>query len=107
MLPSAPVRRALAAPRSGWLAALPARDVGLALVALGGGRQAKGAEIDRGVGFEFPRRPGERVEAGEAWCVIHARSEADADGAAERLNARATWSEEAVELAAVVTRAIP
>jgi len=106
LLPSAPVRREIAAPGDGWLAALPAREVGFALAEIGGGRRAKGAEIDRAVGFAFPRRPGERVEAGETWCVVHAASEDDAAAATDRLAALAVWSAEPVELAAVVTRRI-
>ena len=106
ILPSAPVRRDARAPAAGWLKALPAREVGYALIDLGGGRRTKGAEIDRAVGFELLRRPGEEVAAGEAWCVVHARTEAEADAAVERVSALATWSEDAVELKPIVTRAI-
>jgi thymidine phosphorylase len=88
------------------LKALPAREVGYALIDLGGGRRTKGAEIDRAVGFELLRRPGEEVAAGEAWCVVHARTEAEADAAVERISDLATWSEDAVELKPIVTRAI-
>jgi pyrimidine-nucleoside phosphorylase len=105
-LPSAPVRREVVAPAAGWLAALPAREVGYTLIKIGGGRRVKGAEIDRAVGFELVRRPGEEVAAGDAWCVVHARSEDDATVAAERLSELAVWSEEPVELPPVVTRRI-
>jgi pyrimidine-nucleoside phosphorylase len=105
-LPSAPVRREVVAPAAGWLAALPAREVGYTLIQIGGGRRVKGAEIDRAVGFELGRRPGEEVAAGDAWCVVHARSEDDATVAAERLSELAVWSEEPVELPPVVTRRI-
>jgi pyrimidine-nucleoside phosphorylase len=105
-LPSAPVRREVVAPAGGWLAALPAREVGYTLIQIGGGRRVKGAEIDRAVGFELVRRHGEEVEAGDAWCVVHARSEDDATVAAERLSELAVWSEEPVELPPVVTRRI-
>jgi pyrimidine-nucleoside phosphorylase len=103
LLPSAPVRREIAAPGDGWLADLPAREVGYALVEIGGGRRAKGDAIDRAVGFELERRPGEEVAAGDPWCVVHARSEDDAAAAAERLAALAVWSAEPVELPPVVT----
>jgi pyrimidine-nucleoside phosphorylase len=105
-LPSAPVRREVVAPAAGWLAALPAREVGYTLIQIGGGRRVKGAEIDRAVGFELVRRPGEEVAEGDAWCVVHARSEDDATVAAERLSELAVWSEEPVELPPVVTRRI-
>jgi pyrimidine-nucleoside phosphorylase len=106
ILPAAPVRREIAAGEAGWLAALPAREVGYVLVEIGGGRQTKGAEIDLAVGFEFLRVPGERVEAGETWCVVHAANEEDAAAAADRLAGLAVWSEDPVELAHVVTRRI-
>jgi thymidine phosphorylase len=106
LLPSAPVRREVRATAAGWLAKLPARQVGYALIDLGGGRRTKGADIDRAVGFELLRRPGEEVAAGEAWCVVHARSEDEAAGAAGRIAELAVWSEDPVALKPVVTRAI-
>ncbi|HYO46010.1 MAG TPA: thymidine phosphorylase [Gemmatimonadota bacterium] len=106
LLPSAPVRREIQAPADGWLAGLPAREVGYALIEIGGGRRVKGAEIDRAVGFELVRRPGEEVTEGDAWCVVHARKEDDATAAAERLAALAVWSAEPVELPPVVTKRI-
>ena len=106
LLPSAPVRSEVRAPTAGWLAKLPAREVGYALIDLGGGRRSKGADIDRAVGFELLRGPGEEVAADEAWCVVHARNEDEAHGAARRLAELAVWSEEPVALKPIVTRAI-
>lgn len=106
LLPSAPVRREVEAPEDGWLADLPARELGYALVEMGGGRRTKGAEIDLAVGFEFLRRPGEEVAAGDPWCVVHARAEGDAEAAADRLAELAVWSEESVALPSVVTSRI-
>jgi pyrimidine-nucleoside phosphorylase len=106
LLPSAPCRREVRAPADGWLARLPARQVGYALIDLGGGRRTKGAEIDRGVGFELLRRPGEEVAAGDAWCVVHARTEDEAGAAGDRLSELAMWSEAPVKLEPIVTRAI-
>ena len=106
LLPAAPVRREVAAPADGWLAGLPAREVGYALIDIGGGRNLKGADIDRAVGFVLERCPGEEVAAGEAWCVVHARTDDDANTAAERLAALAVWSQEPVALPPVVTLSI-
>ena len=103
LLPSAPVRHEIEAPGDGWLADLPARQVGYALVEMGGGRRTKGAEIDLAVGFELLRRAGEEVAAGDPWCVVHARAEDDAEIAAGRLTELAVWSEEPVDLPRVVT----
>ena len=106
LLPSAPCLREVPAPAAGWLVKLPAREVGYALIDLGGGRRTKGAEIDRAVGFELLRRPGEEVARGEAWCVVHARSEDEALAAGERLSGLAVWSEAPVEIKPIVTRAL-
>jgi thymidine phosphorylase len=106
LLPSAPVRRAVAAPADGWLAGLPAREVGYALIDIGGGRNSKGADIDRAVGYVLVRRPGEEVAAGDTWCEVHARTEEDASAAADRLSKLAVWSREPVSLPPVVTRTI-
>ena len=106
VLSAAPVRREIALDHPYWPAGLPAREVGYALVEIGGGRRAKGAEIDRSVGFELLRGPGERVEAGDSWCVVHAASEADAAAAATRLAGLAVWSPDPVKPASVVTSKI-
>jgi thymidine phosphorylase len=106
LLPATPVRRAVPAPADGWLAGLPAREVGYALIDIGGGRNSKGADIDRAVGFVLERRPGEEVAAGDTWCEVHARTDDDASAAADRLSKLAVWSAEPVALPPVITRAI-
>ncbi|HUP18845.1 MAG TPA: thymidine phosphorylase, partial [Gemmatimonadota bacterium] len=63
-LPAAPVRRTLETLTAGGLAALPARAVGQALVALGGGRRTKDATIDPAVGFELPLNVGDEAPPG-------------------------------------------
>lgn len=101
-LGEAPVRWRIEARRDAWLAALPARAVGMALVDLGGGRRVKGDPIDRTVGFELPFSVGDRVSRGEVWAVVHAASEEAARAAAEELESVAEWSEEPVESGSVV-----
>jgi pyrimidine-nucleoside phosphorylase len=75
-LPRAPVIVAVAAPDSGWLAQVDARQIGEAAVALGAGRARKSDEIDLAVGFEAFGKVGQQVEAGQLLGRIHARSEA-------------------------------
>ena len=106
LLPSAPVRRELLAPRRATLAGLPARRVGRSLVGLGGGRRFKGERIDLAVGFEFPRVVGEEADHGEPWAIIHARDEKSADVARDVLEGIARWSNGPVELPPVVTARI-
>ena len=77
-LPLAPVQHAVPAPRAGYIAGIDVRAIGLAVLALGGGRSRVEDRIDYGVGLTEVRGIGERVEAGESLAVIHARSEAEA-----------------------------
>ena len=95
-LPRAPVRLELTAPAGAFLAGLPARRVGRLLVELGGGRRVKGDEIDRSVGFVFPRALGDRLEPGEPWAIVHARDGAGAEKARAVLESIVEWSEEPV-----------
>ena len=96
MLPTAPVMRAVEAPRGGFVPGIDAEEVGLVSVALGAGRQRKGDPIDPAVGIVLGPKVGARVEAGERLLTVHAHTEDDADEAARRLLAAYTWSEEPV-----------
>ncbi len=96
LLPSAPVRREVRAPRDGWLAALPAWAFGHALVGLGGARRRKGDDIDLAVGFELPWSVGDQVEEGAPWAVVHAADEDSARRAVATLEQCVEWSESPV-----------
>lgn len=61
------------APRAGVLHALDAERVGMAVVALGGGRRAKGDAIDAGVGATVHVKVGETLVAGEPILTLHHR----------------------------------
>lgn len=65
-----PKRQTLAAPRAGWLEYVDVRELGLAIQALGGGRQRVEDGIDPRVGLRFLSRPGQRVEQGQPWVEI-------------------------------------
>ena len=84
-LPVAPVRRELRAAAAGWITQVATREVGLALIALGGGRRRDSDPIDPRVGFTGIAAIGQRVAKGDVLAVVHAASEADADGASARL----------------------
>ena len=77
-LACAPVTVELNASVEGVVSGVDARAVGLAVVALGGGRQQKGDAIDHRVGVVLASKVGDRVLAGDRLCTIHA---ADADAA--------------------------
>jgi pyrimidine-nucleoside phosphorylase len=77
-LPTAPVVVPVVAATTGTVASIEPRALGLAVVALGGGRAAKGDAIDHRVGLVLDVKVGDRVKAGDPLCRIHAASEADA-----------------------------
>jgi thymidine phosphorylase len=82
-LPHAPVVKPCRADRSGYVAAMDARQVGIAVVSLGGGRSHADDAIDPSVGLTNVIAVGARVRAGDELCIVHATSEVDADSAIE------------------------
>ncbi len=81
-LPRAPVMRLVHAPRPGIVASIATRDLGVAVVALGGGRTRPEDEIDHGVGFDALAAIGETVDADRPLACVHARDGDAADAAA-------------------------
>jgi pyrimidine-nucleoside phosphorylase len=63
-------------PKSGYIRATHCRDFGVALAMLEGGREKKEDRIDHGVGLEFHKRIGDRVQTGEKLVTIQYNSEA-------------------------------
>ncbi|MCV2352116.1 thymidine phosphorylase [Paucibacter sp. Y2R2-4] len=86
-LAQAPVRMPIPALRSGVLAAMRTRDIGLAVVELGGGRRQASDLIDPRVGFSAMRALGESVQAGEALAWVHAADQAAAERAVAQVQA--------------------
>lgn len=84
-LQSAPVQRAVPAPRAGFVASKATRAIGLAVVELGGGRRKAGDRIDPRVGFSEVVTIGQRVERGDPLARVHAADEAAAAAAAAAL----------------------
>ena len=77
----APVVKSCTAGRSGHVVGMNAREVGIAVVELGGGRRHADDAIDSSVGLTEFVEVGRQVESGEPLCLVHAASEADADQA--------------------------
>ena len=61
---------------SGFITGTNCEGFGIALAMLGGGREKKEDKIDHGVGLEFHKRIGDRVEIGEPLATIHYNSDA-------------------------------
>ena len=77
----APVIRPCNAERSGHVAGMNARDIGIAVVALGGGRSHADDAIDPSVGLSDVVEVGAAVRAGNPLCMVHAASDAEAEAA--------------------------
>ncbi|MEA2363911.1 MAG: thymidine phosphorylase [Thermoleophilaceae bacterium] len=85
-LRAAPVTVAAEPAEAGTVASVDVRAVGLAVVALGGGRLRETDPVDPTVGLTEVAAPGERVGAGERpLALVHAASEEAAGRAAEAL----------------------
>jgi thymidine phosphorylase len=80
-LTAAPVVKPVTAPRAGVITTMSTRDLGVAIVELGGGRRKAGDAIDMRVGFSEVKPIGTRVAAGEPLALIHAADDAAADRA--------------------------
>jgi thymidine phosphorylase len=77
----------LPAPRAGVLAAINTREVGLAVIDLGGGRRVASDPIDPAVGLSQVLVLGTRIAAGQPLMRVHARTRAQAQAAIARLQA--------------------
>ncbi len=84
-LAAAPIIRDVFAPGQGTVSAIDTRGVGMAVVALGGGRTLPTDTIDHTVGFDRLVGLGTAVDAATPIARIHARDEATAAEAEARL----------------------
>ncbi len=75
-LPQAHFHHEVSSSSSGFIPGTKCEDFGIALAMLGGGREKKEDKIDHGVGLEFHKRIGDRVEKDETLTTIHYNSEA-------------------------------
>jgi thymidine phosphorylase len=80
-LARAPIVKTCTSTRPGFVVGMNARDIGIAVVALGGGRSHADDAIDPSVGFTEMIDVGTPVHTGRPLCVVHAASESDADAA--------------------------
>ncbi|MGX9349602.1 thymidine phosphorylase [Shimia sp. W99] len=82
-LPEAPVIREVPAMESGHVSAIDGEALGLAVVALGGGRQVESDVVNPAVGFSEVVRLGQWVEKGQPLLRLHAAREDAAQRAAQ------------------------
>lgn len=92
LLPAAPVRVMLAAPRSGYISSIEAEQVGLASMRLGAGRFKKGDPVDHRTGFILQAKIGDFLREGDPLVEIHARTPAEAESVRDDVLACYHWS---------------
>ena len=93
LLPKAPVRVMLTAPRGGYIAGIEAEQMGLASMQLGAGRFQKGEVIDHRTGFVLQAKIGDRLATGDPLIEIHARNDNEASSIQRALLACYRWSD--------------
>jgi thymidine phosphorylase len=86
----APVQRDAVPERAGFVSAVDCRAVGLAITGLGGNRAREDDDIDPAVGLSDIAPVGAEVGPDRPLAVVHARSDAAADGAVAALRAAVT-----------------
>ncbi len=89
-LPAAPIQAPVFAHGSGRIRAIDTRAVGRIVVALGGGRQRPDQDIDPSVGLSAVLPIGAETGPDRPLAIVHARSLADWQRAAEALRAATT-----------------
>lgn len=92
-LPKADVIKPVFAQQAGTVTAMDTRAIGMAVVAMGGGRKVASDTIDYAVGFDQFIRLGEQVDETTPLAMIHARSEAQWQEAANQLQQAITVSD--------------
>jgi len=96
-LQAAPVIRPVHAERSGIVQSIATRDVGVAVVALGGGRTRPQDPVDHAVGLTGLAEIGGTVDANRPLAMVHARSEEAAEAAVRMVRAAYTLGDAKAE----------
>lgn len=107
-LPAAPVVRDVFAETSGAVTAIDARAVGIAVVALGGGRTRSADPVDPRVGFTDLAMDGDFLDGERPIGTVHAADDAAADAAEAALREAYTLGEarDVVERTTIIERIV-
>jgi pyrimidine-nucleoside phosphorylase len=83
LLPNATGAREILCPRSGYVSAINAEDIGLASTMIGAGRDRKEDIIDPAVGVILETKVGQKIDAGSVLCRIYYTREERLEDAAQ------------------------
>lgn len=103
-LPQAPVIRPVPAPRAGVIAGYSTRDIGLAVIEMGGGRRQPSDRIDPRVGFAQIAAEGTLVSKGDPIAIVHAADEAQAERASAAFLATCQIGDSAIDRPLILDR---
>jgi thymidine phosphorylase len=81
----APIRRVVHSARAGYVSAMDTRAIGVAVVALGGGRIDPAHTIDHSVGLTDIAQIGDKIDIGQPMATIYAQSEGAAEVAVKSI----------------------
>jgi len=105
-LPRAPIMDEVSAPTGGFVAAIDAKALGLAVVGLGGGRMRQGDRLDYSVGLQHIAPVGAYLAAGDPVAIIHAASNEALETAKNAVLAAVTIRGSAPSEAALIAKRI-
>ncbi|HBF30169.1 thymidine phosphorylase [Rhizobium sp.] len=105
-LPKARIEKPVLAPESGYLINVATRDLGMAVIDLGGGRRLVTDCVDHSVGFRGFLPLGTAVQKGDVLATVHAADEASARRAAETILASYTLGDSAPDARPVIVERI-
>ncbi|WP_185985475.1 thymidine phosphorylase [Aureimonas mangrovi] len=103
-LPKAELVRDIVADEGGVIAAVDTRALGLAVVALGGGRTRPQDPVDHAVGLTRIAGLGTELSKGDVICSVHARSDADFEKAEAFVRGAYRFGAAPTERPAVIAR---
>jgi thymidine phosphorylase len=85
LLPNATGAREILCPRSGYISAINAEDIGMASTMIGAGRDRKEDTIDPAVGVILEAKVGQKIDAGAVLCRIYYTREDRLEDAAQQV----------------------
>jgi len=102
----APVVKPVLAKSSGYVAEMQTRDIGMAVVALGGGRIDPAQKIDHSVGLANICQVGDRIEADQPLAMVYAKTSDAADAAVRSVRNAVSFADKAPALTPITAEVI-
>ena len=103
-LAAAPIIRPIHAEAEGFVSSIRTRELGLAVIELGGGRRVATDKIDHRVGLAYLLGKGARADRARPLCVVHAADEDSFNRAADIVRSAYVIGEQGGDQATVLAR---